>query len=239
MSRQTIGTLLLVSLLVGCGGGEGTSPNADSAQAVPPGGTDAAASSPEEDNRAVALFFGDSITAGFGIGAAAAFPALVQQKIDSAGLAITVVNAGNSGETSAGGLRRIDWFLDDPVDLFLLELGANDGLRGVPVDDIRRNLQSIIDRVRERNPDVVVAIAGMQIPPNMGPQYTSDFARLFPGLADANDGILIPFLLDGVAGDTSLNLADRIHPNQRGHEILAETVWEHLDDALATTAVRQ
>lgn len=254
VSRRTIGTLLLVSLLVGCGGADRTAPGAESrtdSRTDSDGGGADAQSAPaatrqpgpapagSEDRPAVALFFGDSITAGFGIGTAAAFPALVQDKLEEADIAVTVVNAGNSGETSAGGLRRIDWFLDDPVDLFLLELGANDGLRGVPVDDIRRNLQAIIDRVRAKNPDVVVAIAGMQIPPNMGPEYSAAFARLFPELAEDNDAILIPFLLEGVAGDISLNLSDRIHPNERGHQILAETVWKYLDDALAATAARR
>jgi acyl-CoA thioesterase-1 len=143
-----------------------------------------------------------------------------------------VVNGGNSGETSAGGLRRISWFMDDPVDIFVLELGANDGLRGVHVPQIRRNLQAIIDTVRSYNPQVEIVIAGMQIPPNMGQPYAQEFRALFPELARENDAVLIPFLLADVAGEESLNLYDRIHPNVAGHRIIAETVWTHLEPVL-------
>src|SRR5690606_19711545 len=153
-------------------------------------------------------------------------------KVDDAGLHAEVRNAGNSGETSAGGLRRISWFMDEPVDILVLELGANDGLRGVPVPQIRTNLQAIIDTVRAYNPQARVVIAGMQIPPNMGQTYARDFRDLFPSLARENDAVLIPFLLADVAGEASLNLSDRIHPNAEGHRIIAETVWTHLEPVL-------
>ena len=225
------GTLLLAVSLIGC---RAPADNTDISRsgtdkAIDAGGATAASA---ESAIPVVLLFGDSITAGLGVGTEVAYPARLKAKADSAGLKLRFVTAGNSGETSAGGLRRIDWFLDDRVDLLLLELGANDGLRGVPVEDIRRNLQGIIDTVRARNPDVVVAIAGMQIPPNMGADYADDFRQLFPELASRNDAVLIPFLLVGVAGDAELNQSDRIHPNVRGHAIVAETVWEVLREPL-------
>lgn len=180
------------------------------------------------------LFFGDSLTAGHGLDdpTTTAFPARIQQKIEAAGLAYRVVNAGLSGETSAGGLRRIDWVLRQPVDVFVLELGANDGLRGLPLPQLRENLQHIFDRVRARNPDVRLVLAGMQMPTSMGP-YASDFRALFAPLASANDATLIPFLLDGVGAVPELNQADGIHPNAAGHARVADTVWRVLQPLLS------
>jgi acyl-CoA thioesterase I len=175
------------------------------------------------------LFFGNSLTAGYGVEPSQAFPALIQNKIDSLGLPYRVVNAGVSGETSSGGNSRIDWILKQPVDVFVLELGANDGLRGVPVAETKRNLQSIIDKVKAKYPDVELVLAGMQVPPNMGPQYTSEFQDIFPELAKKNDMELIPFLLEGVGGEAKLNLEDGIHPTAEGHKIVAENVWEVLE----------
>lgn len=174
----------------------------------------------------VILFFGDSITAGYGLDANFAFPALIQARLDSLGYAYNVVNGGLSGETSAGGLRRIDWVLRAKPEIFMLELGGNDGLRGVELTQSKENLKAIIAKVRAVNPDVKVIIAGMQIPPNLGPDYANQFKNMFPELAKSENAALIPFLLDGVGGDPKLNLPDMIHPNKEGHQILAETVWK-------------
>lgn len=174
------------------------------------------------------LFFGNSLTAGYGLDPTQAFPAVIQHKIDSARLPYKVVNAGVSGETSSGGNSRIDWILKQPVDVFVLELGANDGLRGVPVTETRKNLQAIIDKVKAQNPEVKLVLAGMQVPPNMGPDYATAFRSLYPDLARANDAVLIPFLLEGVGGEAKLNLEDGIHPTAEGHQIVAENVWAHL-----------
>lgn len=186
-------------------------------------------SAPEvADTRMTILFFGDSITAGYGIDEQEAFPALIQQRIDSLGLPYRAVNAGLSGETSAGGLRRIDWILQQPVDIFILELGGNDGLRGVSPDDTRNNLEEIIDRVRAKYPDARIILAGMQIPPNLGPDYAQAFADVYPSVARNKQVEFIPFILEGVGGIAELNLPDGIHPTAEGHRIVAETVWDQL-----------
>jgi acyl-CoA thioesterase-1 len=179
------------------------------------------------------LFFGNSLTAGFGLDPAEAFPALIQQKIDSLKWNYAVVNAGLSGETSAGGLRRIDWLLQRKIDILVLELGANDGLRGLALADTRRNLQGIIDRTKQKHPHAQIVIAGMQVPPNLGSTYTQSFRALFPELAKKNEAVLIPFLLKGVGGVPALNLADGIHPNIAGHRKVAENVWQVLRPLLA------
>lgn len=178
------------------------------------------------------IFFGDSITAGYGLSKEQAFPALVGNKLQAAKYNYKVINAGLSGETSAGGLNRIDWILKQPVDVFVLELGANDGLRGLPLDQTRKNLQGIIDKVKAKNPDAEIIIAGMMVPPNLGKTYTDEFKSIFPDLARKNKATLIPFLLEGVAGHSNLNLADGIHPNVEGHEIVAQNVYEVLTDML-------
>lgn len=170
------------------------------------------------------LFYGDSLTAGYGLSKEQAFPQIIENRLKEDGRNVNVINAGLSGETSAGGLNRLDWILKQPVDVFVLELGANDGLRGVPVEETRKNLQAIIDKVKSKNPNVKIIIAGMQVPPNLGPEYTSAFRDIFPALAKKNDALLIPFLLDGVAGDDTLNLPDGIHPNVEGHKIVADNV---------------
>lgn len=174
------------------------------------------------------LFFGNSLTAGFGLEKQQAFPNLIQQKIDSLGWNFRVVNAGLSGETSSGGLRRIDWLLRQQVDVFILELGGNDALRGVDLSVTRSNLQSIIDKVREKYPRAEIILAGMQAPPNLGPRYVGTFREMFPALAKANDVHLIPFLLEDVGGIPEMNLPDRIHPNVQGHRNVAENVWDAL-----------
>ena len=172
------------------------------------------------------LFFGNSLTAGYGLDPSQAFPALIQQKIDSLNLPYKVVNAGVSGETTSGGNSRIDWILKQPVDVFVLELGANDGLRGVPVAETKKNLQSIIDKVKEKYPNAKLVLAGMQVPPNMGQQYSRSFQSIYPELAQANNTALIPFLLQGVGGEAKLNLEDGIHPTAEGHQIVATNVWQ-------------
>jgi acyl-CoA thioesterase-1 len=178
------------------------------------------------------LFFGDSLTAGYGLEPTQAFPALVQEKINARGWKFRAINAGLSGETTAGGLRRIDWVLQRPVDVFVLELGANDGLRGLPVEEAKKNLQAIIDRVRGKYPRVKIVLAGMRVPTNMGKDYTTRFYSMFPELAETNNAALIPFLLQGVGGVPELNLPDGIHPTPAGHKIVAENVWKTLEPVL-------
>ena len=171
------------------------------------------------------LFFGTSLTAGYGLDPTEAYPALIQNRIDSLKMPYNVINGGLSGETSAGGKGRIDWLLKQPVDIFVLELGANDGLRGLPIAQTIKNLQAIIDRVKAKYPDAKMVIAGMQVPPNMGAKYAADFKNMFPELAKKNQMALIPFLLDKVGGVPKLNQADGIHPTAEGDKILAENVW--------------
>jgi acyl-CoA thioesterase I len=186
--------------------------------------------------RRTILFVGTSLTAGYGVGEDLAYPAVLQQKIDAAGLPFRVVNAGISGETSAGGLRRIDWSLQQPVDVLVLELGANDGLRGLDPDAMRRNLDEILTRARDRYPDIAIVILGMEAPPNLGSAYTGRFRRVYADLARKYDAALVPFLLDGVAGQAELNIADGIHPSAAGHQIVAGTVWPVLEPVLAVRA---
>ncbi len=183
--------------------------------------------------RKTVIFFGDSLTAGYGLESPDdAFPGVIQRKIDAAGRPWRVVNAGLSGETTAGGVRRLDWILRQPVDIFVLELGGNDGLRGIPVETSHANLQAIIDRVRTRFPNAAIILVGMQVPTNLGPDYTRQFAAIYPALAEKNHLALIPFLLEGVGGVPSLNQADGIHPTAEGHQIVAETVWRVLQPLL-------
>lgn len=185
-----------------------------------------------QDSSKTILFLGDSLTAGYGIDESQAFPALIEKKLSDAGMHYKVVNAGLSGDTSSGGLRRINWLLRSPVDVLVLELGANDGLRGINLSVTEQNLQGIIDRTRDKYPDVKVVVVGMQVPPNLGEEYTSEFRELFPRLAKNNDAYLIPFLLEGVAGNAELNLADGIHPTPAGHKLMSETVWKYLKPVL-------
>lgn len=178
------------------------------------------------------LFFGDSLTAGYGLSTEEAFPALLEKDLNKTTRVVKVTNAGLSGETSAGGLSRIDWILRQPVDIFVLELGANDGLRGLPLDQTRSNLQAIIDKVKAKHPNVKLVLAGMMVPPNLGKEYTNEFRNIYPDLAKKNKGTLIPFLLEGVAGDEKLNLADGIHPNVEGHKIVAKNLVRIIEPLL-------
>jgi acyl-CoA thioesterase-1 len=186
----------------------------------------------EEDAQGVVLCFGNSLTAGMGLDPNLAFPAVLQQKMDSLEFNYKVINAGLSGETTAGGKNRIQWILNQKVDVFILELGANDGLRGIPLDATRSNLQEIINAVKLANPEVQIILAGMQIPPNMGPEYTSEFRSIFPELAKTNELLLIPFLLKDVAGIKDLNQRDGIHPTAEGQKIVANNVWDILAGTL-------
>ena len=176
------------------------------------------------------VFFGDSLTAGYGLSdpTSQAYPALIQEKISEAHLPWRVVNAGLSGETTSAGLRRVDWILRQPVDIFVLALGANDGLRGIDPSVSRENLEKIVDRVRAKNPKVKVILAGMQMPPAMGQEFSRDFGRMFPEVAEKTEATLVPFLLEGVGGRLDLNQPDRIHPTAKGHVMIADTVWKVL-----------
>jgi len=174
------------------------------------------------------LILGDSLTAGYGLDPAQAYPAVLEEKIRDTGLEWQVINAGVSGDTSAGGLRRIGWLLRRNVDILVLELGANDGLRGIQLDVTKGNLQQVIDRTRKAHPGVEIVIVGMMVPPNLGPDYSTQFRELFVELAEENQVELVPFLLEGVAGRPELNLPDGIHPTAEGHRIIADTVWKTL-----------
>ncbi len=219
--------ILLVFILVSCG--EAPKKEADSEPAKT---VDAVTKAAETSEEKIILFFGNSLTAGYGLNTEEAFPALIQDRLDSLGLNYTAINSGLSGETTSAGLNRLDWVLDQKVDIFVLELGANDGLRGIPLKETRENLQSIIDLVRKKNSNTQIVLAGMQIPPNMGQAYTGEFQQLFPELAEKNGISLIPFLLEGVAGRPELNQDDGIHPTAVGHKIVRENVWEVLEEVI-------
>ena len=176
------------------------------------------------------VFLGDSLTAGLGLPADQSFPSLVGKKLETRGLDYEVVNAGVSGDTSAGGVRRLDWSLDGDVKVLIVALGGNDGLRGLPPGELKKNLAAILDRAREKK--ITVILAGMEAPPNNGPDYTREFRNVYEQLAAEYKVRLIPFLLQGVAGDASLNQPDGIHPNTRGAEIVAELIWKELEPAL-------
>lgn len=178
------------------------------------------------------LFLGDSLSAGSGVKPQQAFPALVQEKIRERGLPFKVVNAGLGGDTTAGGVRRLDWLLQQKVDVLVLELGGNDGLRGLPVGSIKANLQAMIDKAKAKYPDVKIVIAGMQMPPNVGAQYREEFRQVFYDVAKENNATMIPFLLEGVGGLREFNQPDLIHPNPQGHKIVADVVWQTLEPLL-------
>ena len=184
------------------------------------------------DSLKTILFFGNSLTAGYGLDPVEAFPALIQLKIDSLKLPYKVINGGLSGETTSGGKTRIDWLLRQKIDVFILELGANDGLRGIPVKETRQNLQAIIDQVKSKYPDVKLVLAGMHVPPNMGAAYAKEFHAIYSDIARKNQMTLIPFLLEGVGGNPELNQGDGIHPTAEGHKIVADEVWKYIQPIL-------
>ncbi|HYE94684.1 MAG TPA: arylesterase [Rubricoccaceae bacterium] len=194
------------------------------------------------ENVLVVVFFGNSLTAGYGLADpdVEAFPARIEEKAEAAGLPVRVVNAGVSGETSAGGLRRVDWVLDgDEPDVFVLELGANDGLRGLDPAAMQANLEGILEKVRAKHPEARLVVAGMEAPPNYGLDYTARFRAVFPAVARRFDAALIPFLLEGVGGVRSLNQGDRVHPTAEGHRRMAETAWRTLAPILRETAAER
>ena len=188
------------------------------------------ASAPEK----TVVFLGDSLTAGLGVQPTEAFPALIAEKIRAVALPFEVENAGLSGDTSAGGLRRIDWILQRRIDVLVLELGANDGLRGLQLNSMKANLQAIIDKAKAKNPQVKIVLAGMQVPPNLGAEYATGFEKVYAELARENNAMLIPFLLEGVGGHRELNQQDLIHPNAAGHRLVADLVWRTLEPLLRT-----
>jgi acyl-CoA thioesterase-1 len=193
----------------------------------------ATSNKPDSSSEKNILFFGDSLTAGYGLDdPSEAFPGVVQNKIDSAKLPYKVTNAGVSGETSAGGKGRISWILKQKVDVFVLELGANDGLRGIPASETTKNLQAIVDSVKTRYPNAKLVMLGMMVPPNMGNTYANSFKAVFPQIAAKNNMLLVPFLLKGVAGNPSLNQHDGIHPTAEGAKIVGNNVWQALKEIL-------
>lgn len=215
--------LIVAALLLSCGEQQKKNQDTSSESEV------ADSSEGIENSTRTILCFGDSITAGYGLDDSNdAYPAVLQSKIDSLGLNYTVINSGVSGETTAGGKSRLPWIMNQPIDIFLLELGANDGLRGISLKETRANLQAIIDGIRKESPNTKIILAGMELPPNMGQDYTSEFRTLYAELAEQNDLTFIPFILKDVGGIAELNQNDGIHPTVEGHKIVAQTVWEVL-----------
>jgi len=215
-------SFLLLLVLFSCGNGN-TAKKKDATETTT---IESESTTVENSTTKTILFFGDSLTAGYGLeDVNEAYPALIQNKIDSLSLDYVVVNSGVSGETTSGGKSRIKWVLNQKVDVFVLELGANDGLRGVPLQETRENLQAIINAVLEKNTVTKIIVTGMQLPPNMGIDYTTEFKTIFPEIAKKNQLALIPFLLENVGGVPSLNQGDGIHPTAKGHQILAKNVW--------------
>jgi acyl-CoA thioesterase I len=182
--------------------------------------------------RPTVLFLGTSLTAGYGVGEEQAYPALIQQKIDSAGLGYRVINAGVSGETSAGALRRVDWLFREPIAVLVVETGANDGLRGLPPDTLRANIQAIFDHANRLTPKPQLVLIGMRMPPNLGRTYAERFEQVYRDVAQKNGATLVPFLLQGVGGIPSLNQPDGVHPTAEGQRRMAETVWRVLEPVL-------
>jgi|SRR5690554_6307811 len=215
--------ILFLTFLISCG--QKASENKEVA------GENAEKANPEEEKKSI-LFFGNSLTAGYGLEPEDAFTGIIQYRIDSLGLNFQVINWGLSGETTASGLNRLDWFLEEEPYIFVLELGGNDGLRGIAVSETRENLRKIIQKVKSNYPQTHILLAGMQIPPNMGQEYSREFKSMFEELAEEEQVQLIPFLLEGVAGDPNLNLPDGIHPNEAGNKIVADTLWEYLKPLL-------
>lgn len=215
--RALVASCVLALLLPACG--------QDSAPAARP-----APAAPVAPAKPRVVFLGDSLTAGLGLSTDQSYPSLIGKKLKAHGYDYEVVNAGVSGDTSAGGLRRLDWSLEGDVRALVVALGANDGLRGLPTQEMKKNLQAVLDRAKARG--IPVILAGMEAPPNYGPEYTRDFRNVYAALAKEYEVRFVPFLLRGVAGNASLNQADGIHPNARGAAIVADLVWAELEPAL-------
>jgi acyl-CoA thioesterase I len=240
--------MLLAVALVACGQGSGgASAVADTAVTKGPGGAGSSSAAPSQGTpqgggggaAGRILFLGTSLTAGLGLDPDSAYPQRVQRRIEAAGLPYVVTNAGVSGETSAGLLRRLDWVLQQPADVIVVETGANDGLRGQSVEATRATIAQILDRIRRERPDARVVLAQMEAPPNFGAWYTEAFHAMYPALATEKGVTLLPFLLEGVAGHPSLNQADGIHPNDAGERLVAETVWKGIEPVLRGRARNQ
>jgi len=230
-------TLILISVIVlsgtGCTTDSTKAPVKKSPVATSPATADGLTPSTSKSDTKTIIFFGNSLSAAYGLDPAQGFVGLIEKRIDSLNLNYKVVNAGNSGETTSGGKERIGWILENyQPDIFVLELGGNDALRGLPVAEAEANLQAIIDAVENKLPSAKILLAGMLAPPNMGNKYTSKFAAMYPSLAKKNNAALIPFLLDKVGGQPELNLPDGIHPNVEGHLIVTETIWKELERLL-------
>lgn len=223
------GLALGAAVLLACGRGNGARPREEPAT----GSRVSRAPAPPGDERPVLLFVGTSLTAGYGLDPADAFPALIQGKIDEAGLRYRVVNAGVSGETSAGALRRLDWLLKQRVAVLVVETGANDGLRGQDLDATRANIEAVLARAKKQVPPPRLVLLGMEALPNYGEEYRRRFRAIYPEMAKKSGAVLVPFLLDGVAGVASLNQADGVHPTADGHRRVAETVWKALRPILS------
>ena len=226
---------MIVAVTIGCAGSGASEKSKARASDAPAGGPSGgasvtAATGGQKTHRV--LFIGTSLTAGLGLDPDSAYPQLIQRRIDSAGLHYEVVNAGESGETSAGLLRRLDWLMKGDFAVVVVETGANDGLRGLDVHDTERNIQAAIDRITESHPAARLVLVQMEAPPNMGTAYTTAFHVMFPRLARRNGLQLLPFLLDSVAGRSTLNQADGIHPNMTGERIVAANVWRGLEPTL-------
>ena len=241
--RPTARIMLSVTLVVLWLASGACSPNSDSdvvrsarQEGSTPVGSETSPQTPEPGGtnvRARVVFIGTSLTARYGLDDQSfRFADLVQAKVDSADLPFAIANAGVRGDTSAGGLRRMGWLLRAPLDVLVIELGANDGLRGLPIETMRGNLQAIMDSARVHHPDVQFVLAGMEAPPNLGADYRSAFGSVFRELAEDNEAVLIPFLLEGVAGRSELNQVDGIHPTVEGHRLVSETIWEYLGPVL-------
>ncbi len=226
LSKQLMFCYFLTFLLLGCGGK--TSEKKATEESV----TEEETATVTSDSKKKILFFGDSLTAGYGLELGEAYPSIIQQKIDSLGLDYQVINAGLSGETTASGKNRLEWVLEDNISIVIIELGANDGLRGVPLKETESNLKSMVDMVQEKLPNSEIILAGMKIPPNMGPEYTATFEGIFPELAEEENVYLIPFLLENVGGIPELNQSDGIHPTVEGQKIVAQNVWDILGPIL-------
>jgi acyl-CoA thioesterase I len=225
---------LLSVLAMACGGRDAARDTATSTKPPSPAESPVVVdSAPAQlDGRRTILFLGTSLTAGLGLEPDSAYPQQIQRKIDASKLPYQVVNAGVSGETSAGLLRRLDWVLRRPADVVVVETGANDGLRGLPVDATRATIGNVLARIRRERPDAKILLVQMEAPPNLGPEYTSTFRAMFPDLAREHGATLLPFLLEGVAGEPRLNQSDGIHPNNAGEKIVAENVWRVLQPIL-------
>ena len=227
--RTTLSILVLFLLAAACSPGDRASLPARAAAPAPPP-TPAPPATPE-DTEPLVVFLGDSLTAGYGLGGEQAYPALVEKRLEEEGIPVKVLNAGVSGDTTAGGLARLDWLLSQKPDVIVVGLGGNDGLRGLPLEQAEHNLREIVRRAKAAGARVL--LLGMQIPPNYGPEYARGFSDMYPSLAKEMDVPLVPFLLEGVGGVADLNQDDGLHPTAKGQEKVAELVTPYVAEVLA------